>query len=151
MVDSHAQMFSTAFRSLATDRDWRLSTGILPGCPWNLGLRNQRSDAQEQQACDEARRTFYTEVLPKTDADVVVAVSMSRTAEKWRFKLTADDAPAEGETLDQRQLRTADETAKAVRSAGARLVMVKSLMSTEGYDVGGFSPLDCLARANPAQ
>ena len=144
--DSHAQMFATAFRSLAMDRDWRLSTGILPGCAWQLGLNNKRNAESEQEKCDVARRTFYTEVLPEMDADVVVAVSLSRTSKKWKFMLTADDAP-EGETLEQRQLRTADETVKAVREAGPRLVLVKSLMSTEGYDVGGFSPLDCLARA----
>ena len=48
----------------------------------------------------------------------------------------------------QLHVRTAQETADLVHEAGARLVIVKALLGTNGYRRNGPDPLDCLARAD---
>ncbi len=145
--DSQAQMFQAAFASMAREHGYRLSLSVLKACTWQMGLRNELSNDSDQEECRNARKTLYTEVLPRMDVDLVVAISMSRSDERWDEDLVADGDAPDGETLVQRQYRTAQETAAAIRAAGARLVLVKSLMGTEGYDLDGWDPLDCLARA----
>ena len=86
-------------------------------------------------------------MLPALDVDVVVAVSLSRGEPVWQERLADPDRPA-GETLAQLHLRTASETADDIDEAGARLVMVKALLGTNGYRRNGADPLDCLARAS---
>lgn len=145
--DSHAQMFQGAFEELARERGWTLSVSVIKGCAWQKGLQNEGSSPEDQEGCRVAREDFYDKVLPRLDADVVVAIGLSHEDAHWEQDLTAPGGPA-GETLLQRQFRTAQETVSAVREAGARMVIVKSVMGTNGYDRGGWDPLDCLARAD---
>lgn len=144
--DSQAAMFVEAFVRLAQDRGWTLHTSVAKACSWQQGLQNEVSPPADQARCRSARADFYADVLPRLQADVVVAISLSRSAQRWEEDLTAGDAPA-GETLVERQLRTSRATVEAVTDAGASLVLVKSVMGTQGYDVTGPDPLDCLARA----
>ncbi len=135
--DSQAAMFVTAFQSLAREQDFTFLTAISRGCGWQAGL---------VPACAEERRAFYDDVLPALDVDVVVAVSLSRGEPAWQVRL-ADPGRPPGETLGQLHVRTAEATAGAVRATGAKLVMVKALFGTNGYQRNGPDPLDCLARA----
>jgi len=144
--DSRAAMLVDAFVALAEDRGWTLYPSVLKACSWQQGLRNELSRPEEQDRCRTARAGFYADVLPGLRADVVVAVSMARSDGRWEDLLAAE-RPRAGETLVQRQLRTARDTAAAITGAGVPLVLVKSLLGTGGYDVEGPDPLDCLARA----
>ncbi|HET9441703.1 MAG TPA: acyltransferase family protein [Acidimicrobiales bacterium] len=143
--DSHAAMLMDAFTELAVERGWTLHTSVLSACAWQQGLRNERSRPDAQALCRTARDDFYADVLPALDADVVVAVGLSRSAERWEHELSAVDAPP-GETLVERQLRTSRDTAAAITGTGVPLVIVTSILGTGGYDRGP-DPLDCLARA----
>ena len=136
--DSQAAMFVTAFESLAQEHDLTLMTNIVRGCGWQAGLVPR---------CAEELTTFYTDVLPLLDVDVVVAVSLSRGEPVWQERL-ADPGRPTGETLAQLHVRTAQETADLIHEAGARLVVVKALLGTNGYRRNGPDPLDCLARAD---
>jgi hypothetical protein len=135
--DSQAAMFVTAFESLAREHGFTFLTHILRGCGWQSGL---------VPACKADQETFYDEVLPRLDVDVVVAVSLSRGEPVWQERLADPDRPP-GETLGQLHVRTAEATKDAIEAAGARLVMVKALLGTNGYRRNGSDPLDCLARA----
>ena len=84
---------------------------------------------------------------PSSTSTTVVAVSLSRGEPVWQERL-ADPSRPPGETLSQLHVRTAQETADLVHAAGARLVMVKALLGTNGYRRNGPDPLDCLARAD---
>jgi peptidoglycan/LPS O-acetylase OafA/YrhL len=136
--DSQAAMFVTAFQSLARDQGFTFLTNIVRGCGWQAGL---------VPACADELETFYTEVLPALDVDVVVAVSLSRGEPVWQERLASPDRPP-GETLGELHERTAEATADDIEKAGARLVMVKALIGTNGYRRNGTDPLDCLARAS---
>ena len=68
--DSQAAMFVTAFESLAREHDFTFLTNIVRGCGWQAGL---------VPMCSSELETFYTDVLPALDVDVVVAVSLSRS------------------------------------------------------------------------
>jgi hypothetical protein len=135
--DSQSAMFVTALRSLARERDFTLLTNILRGCGWPAGLVAR---------CGPEQEVFYRDVLPALDVDVVIAVSLSRAEASWEKELASPDRPP-GETLAQLHLRTTTATADLVHEAGARLVMVKALLGTNGYEREGPDPLDCLARA----
>ncbi len=136
--DSQAAMFVTAFESLAREQGFTFLTNIVRGCGWQAGLVPR---------CADELTTFYRDVLPALDVDVVVAVSLSRGEPVWQERL-ADPSRPVGETLSQLHVRTAQETADLVHVAGARLVGVKALLGTNGYRRNGPDPLDCLARAD---
>jgi peptidoglycan/LPS O-acetylase OafA/YrhL len=144
--DSQAAMFVSAFESLAKDHDFTLLTNILRGCGWQAGLQQADVRPDKRAECTQARDTFYADVLPRLDVDVVVTVSLSRSESMWDSLLLDPGGPA-GETLAQRHERTATATATLIHDAGAKLVMVKALLGTNGYDKEGPDPLDCLARA----
>ncbi len=135
--DSQAAMFVTAMRSLAREHDFTFMTNILRGCAWPAGLVPR---------CQEEQDTFYRDVLPLLDVDVVVAVSLSRAEDVWQRRLDSPDRPP-GETLAQLHLRKSADTVDAIHAAGARVVIVKALLGTNGYERAGPDPLDCLARA----
>jgi peptidoglycan/LPS O-acetylase OafA/YrhL len=135
--DSQTAMFVTAFRSLAREHDFTLLTNVVRGCAWPAGLVPR---------CGDELETFYRDVLPQLDVDVVVAVSLARYEKRWQVRLDSPDRPP-GETLAQLHLRKTSETVEKIHAAGARLIIVKALLGTEGYLRNGPDPLDCLARA----
>ena len=82
--DSQAAMFVTAFESLAREHDLTFMTNIVRGCGWQAGL---------VPVCSAELETFYTDVLPALDVDVVVAVSLSRGEPVWQERLADPDRP----------------------------------------------------------
>ena len=136
--DSQSAMFVTAFETLAQEKDFTLVTNVLRGCGWESGLSPR---------CTEEQDVFYRDVLPALDVDVVVAVSLSRAEPEWQETYASPDRPP-GETLAQLHLRTATDTVALVHAAGAKMIIVKALLGTNGYDKEGPDPLDCLARAS---
>jgi peptidoglycan/LPS O-acetylase OafA/YrhL len=143
--DSQAAMFVDALEALADEHDFTLLTNIVRGCGWQAGLV-QDASPEEQAACTASRETFYADVLPQLDVDAVMTVSLARADDSWSTKLSDPEGPP-GQTLEQMHARTASATAEAIRATGARLVMVKALLGTNGYERTGPDPLDCLARA----
>jgi len=143
--DSHARMLSAAFIDLAEEEGFTLSLSVVPSCPWQDGLLNSSVSPQNLEKCRDARRGFYDRTLPKMDADVVVLANLPRSDPNWQGRVT--DWEGNSGPLDEMQQEATERTVDKVNAAGARAVMIKSLLGTGGWDSGGFDPLDCLARA----
>jgi len=143
--DSHARMLAPAFIQLAKDKGFRLSLSVVPSCPWQDGLVNASVSEKNLRKCKDARKGFYQRTLPAMDPDVVVLANLPRSNASWQGRITdyeGNDGP-----LNEMQKDGVERTVRAINDAGARAVMVKSILGTGGWDKGGFDPLDCLARA----
>ncbi len=145
--DSQARMFVPAFEALAREHDLTLSSNTLNACAWQAGQINLRATAAGRQECFEGRETFFAEVLPELDVDVVLAIGLSRSDRYWETRVEAQDGPG-NETLAEIQLRTTEETAETITASGPRLVIAKSLFGTGGFGLDGFDPIECLATAD---
>ncbi len=144
--DSQARTVAPAFLRMARDHDLKLSTMIRSACPWQVDQVNERSREEDQEQCRSEREDFYADVLPQMDVDVVVMMGLSRSEDYWRTRLSSPSSPP-GETLEQLQLRTTEKTADVIEEAGPRLVIIRSTLGTNGFNLNGFEPLDCLAAA----
>jgi hypothetical protein len=143
--DSQARMLAPAFEALAEEKGFTLSLGIVTGCPWQHGVYNTRLSQESQDQCLDARRGYYQRTLPRMEPDVVVFASLARSQQSWEGRVVEYDGterPIEELLADSTQ-----RTVELVNDAGAKAVMIRSTMGTEGFDVKGFDPLDCLARA----
>jgi peptidoglycan/LPS O-acetylase OafA/YrhL len=143
--DSQARMLTEAFEQLARDEGFKLSLSVATGCPWQDGLRNVRLSQESQDACTAARSDFYDQTLPQLDADLVVLVSLARSNDDWEGDVVSSSGSQQ--PLNELQRDAVDRTLQRIEAAGARAVMVKSILGTDGWDDDGFDPLDCLARA----
>ena len=143
--DSHARVVEPAVRSFAEENGHRLSVSVTSGCPWQEGLVNERGPQRHRDNCAEAREDFYSDTLPEMEPDVVVLSSLARSdREAWGDDLVpADDS---GGGFYRMHQDAVDRTLDSIADAGARAVIVRSMLTTAGYD-GGDDPLDCLARA----
>ncbi|MDP3894214.1 acyltransferase family protein [Nocardioides sp.] len=139
--DSQARAMAPAFERLAQEKGFKLSSSLVMSCPWQAGLYN----VERLDSCRENRDGFYEETLAAMEADVVVLVNLARSDESWEGMLV--DRRGRGGDLHQMQLEATTRTVELIHSAGARAVIVNSLLGTEGWDRVGFDPLDCLARA----
>lgn len=145
--DSIARTLSDAFVRMARDHDLRLSVTITPNCPWQVDQVLDALTDDREANCRAHRRDFYEDVLPTLDVDVVVVAGLPRFQPDWEDRLHSPSSPP-GETLAELQRRTTEETADLVGRAGPALVVVKSIIGTDGFAVRGFDPLDCLATAD---
>ncbi|MBD8869355.1 acyltransferase family protein [Nocardioides donggukensis] len=144
--DSHARMLAPAFRALAEDQGWRLSYNIVSSCPWQDGVINLNAANLNEKQCREATEGFYDETLPALEPDVVVLAAQERTQRKrWGGRVV--DTQGGDLPLIQMLEQTTKRTVDKVSELGARTVLVRTVMGTDGYGVGGPDPLDCLARA----
>ena len=147
--DSHAAMLAPALRELAEEQGFRFSTDIMNNCPWQRGLSITKTPLSLQQECADMRADFYDHILPTMGADLVVVAGTNRISPGWKSQVAADDADDHpGETYDQMWARTSQDTVTAIRDAGPRVEIMHTVFGTGGYEVGGFDPLDCLARAD---
>ena len=145
--DSHARMLGDSFATLAEEKGFQLSVSIVSACPWLDGLVNTRASADLQDRCQEARTDFYDRTLPRMDADVVVLVNLARSEpDLWDGRLERFDGGRDA-PLHEMQRDAVERTVGKVQDAGARAVLVSSILGTDGWD-SGFDPLDCLARAD---
>lgn len=145
--DSHARMLSDAFIALAEEEGFKLSLNVVPSCPWADGLYNTNVGRDVQEGCLEARTGFYDETLPAMEPDVVVLSSFARSdPDYWESRTARYDGGREAD-LPRMQRDAVTRTVAKVKRAGARAVIIKSIMGTDGFDRDGFDPLDCLARA----
>ncbi|WP_185996456.1 acyltransferase family protein [Nocardioides campestrisoli] len=142
--DSHARMLTPAFTTLARERGFRLSANVVPACPWPHGLVSTKARGANRDRCLESRQGFYNRTLPQLDADLVVLVNAPRGTGVGESLVGYDGEPVK---LPQAFGRAVQRTVELVEEAGARAVMVKGMMGTEGWGAGRSDPLDCLARA----
>jgi len=143
--DSHARMLAPAFTQLAKEEGFQLSLSVVPSCVWQDGLLNTSVPPEKLQRCKNARRGFYDRTLPQMDADVVVLANLPRSEASWQKRIT--DWSGRTGPLDEMQKTAVERTVDKINRAGAKALMVKSILGTGGWDSGGFDPLDCLARA----
>lgn len=145
--DSHARMLTDAFVALAEDEGFKLSVDVAASCPWHDGLYNTNVGPSTAEACLAARRGFYDVTLPAMEPDVVVLASFARSDPAyWESRTSRYDGGAEA-SLGVMYRDAVARTVTKIERAGARSVMVESMMGTAGFDREGFDPLDCLARA----
>lgn len=147
--DSHAGMLTSAMRELAKEKGFRLSSNIRNKCAWILGIHNRTEPPRVTKPCRAMREEFYSKTLPRMDADLVILVQRARDgAETLVRDVVDDDADSyTGETFHQMLLRRIRSTLQLVRQAGSRALIVHSIFGTNGWEVSGFDPLDCLSRA----
>lgn len=143
--DSQARMYVPALEELAREHDLTLSADVKGGCPWQLGQVNLKG-GDAGMSCHTARKTFFDEVLPDMDVDVVLAVGLSRSDDYWDSRLGGVDGPTD-ESLPQLLVRTTRESAEAITAAGPELVIARSMFGTDGFGLDGFDPIECLASA----
>jgi peptidoglycan/LPS O-acetylase OafA/YrhL len=143
--DSHGRMLARAFMQLAEEKGFKLSVSIVTACPWPDGIYNTRIGSKSQERCLKARPGFYAKTLPAMNPDVVVLTNLARSSPAWQGDLATYDGKTK--PLHQMQKSAIQRTVRLINDAGADAVMIKSIMGTEGWDVGGFDPLDCLAQA----
>ncbi|MFC7494901.1 MULTISPECIES: acyltransferase family protein [unclassified Nocardioides] len=141
--DSHARMIAPTLAKLARQHDFKLSVSLQEGCPWQLGVYNAFDDKATQERCAEVRDETFHDVIPNTDVDLVILSQIARDTDSWRDHLrSVKDVP--GETLEQRLVRTIDDTLAAVTDAGSRALIIDSMLSVP-WDQD--APLECLATA----
>jgi Flp pilus assembly pilin Flp len=143
--DSQARMLEPAFEALAKEKGFQLWTSIVSSCPWQDGLYNTGASDSNQRQCHEARDDFYAETLPKMKPDLVIAVALARSTERWQGHI--EDRNGNTEDLNKLELEATERTADMVSNAGAGLVISHSVMGTVGYDSEGWDPLKCLSVA----
>ncbi|HSX69114.1 acyltransferase family protein [Nocardioides sp.] len=143
--DSQAQMYIPALEKVARAQGLTFSANVQAACPWQVGQVNLLSTPDEQAACEAGRETFYADVLPELDVDVVLAIGLSRSEPYWASRL---GGIRDGESLDEFQTRTTRTSVDRVTGAGPDLVIAKSMLGTGGYKRHGPDPLTCLARAD---
>ena len=145
--DSHARMLAAGLREVAEAEGLRLSLSVVASCPWQDGLVNGATAPEMQERCVDARRDFYDRTLPRLDPDVVVLSQLARSDEEvWQGDIVDYDGRRVRD-LNRAQLEATTRTVDKIRATGAGTIVVKSIMGTEGWELEGFDPLDCLARA----
>lgn len=142
--DSQSRPFIPVLEEIARRQSLTLSVNVLVACGWQQGLVNLRKNEEHREECARVRGEFYSEVLPRMDVDVVVVMGLARSERSWDALLTGEDGDAPLAALLEGATR---ETAKVITDAGARLVIIHSMMGTNGYRVTGPDPIECLARA----
>lgn len=147
--DSHAGMIAPALHRLAEERGFRLSSDIMNSCPWQQGVTFAKAGKDVQQGCAQMRDELYDTILPEMKPDVVILAGNVRTTANWESRVVADDAAEHpNETYDQMMLRKTRQSVEQITAIGARANIVLTTFGTKGFSLGGFDPLDCLARAD---
>jgi hypothetical protein len=143
--DSHARMLAAGFIPLAREKGFTLSTDIVLSCPWQLGVVNATASPAGVESCKKSRSDLVA-TIKRLDVDVVVLSSLARSdVDGWQDKLVGLDGES-GPLLEMLYEGTV-RTVRMIESTGAKVVIVKSILGTVGYDKDGWDPLDCLARA----
>ncbi len=143
--DSHARMLAAGFIPLAREKGFTLSTDIVLSCPWQLGVLNDSASPGAVESCKKSRSDLRA-TIERLDVDVVVLSSLARSdVDGWQGKLVGLDGKP-GPLPDMLYDGTV-RTVRMIESTGAKVVIVKSVLGTVGYDKDGWNPLDCLARA----
>lgn len=140
--DSHAKVLVDMFEKLARERGLTFSVGVVPGCPWQSGLIDNKLSRPRISKCVAARGDWYEKVLPKLDPDLVIFSGLPRDEEdRWDGRLRRLDGPTE-DSLPRLLYETSRETVELVRNQGPAVLLL-SHMPTMRHD----DPLACLANA----
>lgn len=143
--DSHARMIAPALAELAQEHGFRLYGSIVSSCPWMKGVYPGRSSKSNEEQCRAARDGFYDATLPAMEPDLVLLSSLHRSGREWEGGLV--DTVGRRLPLHRLQAEGVDATVAAIEDIGAKAVIFKSIMGTNGWEIDGPDPLDCLARA----
>ncbi|CAN5471522.1 hypothetical protein BH11ACT8_BH11ACT8_25270 [soil metagenome] len=147
--DSHAGMLLPLLQELAGEHGFRLSTNIRNKCAWVQGIHNTTERDAVNEPCRQQRSDFYGTILPAMDADLVILAQRSRDgADALLTDVVADDAADHpDESFHEMLLRHSTDTVDTIEAAGARALIVHSMLSTNGWEVYGGDPLNCLSVA----
>lgn len=132
--DSHAQMLTRMFTSLAEDHDLTLSLNIVGGCPWQENLKNIQVAPARRDDCTRARVDWYDEVLPEISPDLVVLASLPRDGSAHLEVRDRKDEP-----LERAMLRGTRRTLEKIQKTSSRALMIQSVIVPTS-----FKPNDCL-------
>lgn len=145
--DSIVSPLTYAFIDMAERHDFTLYLMRSNGCPWQVEQLQTNWTDEQRATCVERRTDFYEDVLPQIDPDVVVVAGLARNEGLWEKRLVSPTSPP-GESHDEMLRRTTQKTIDLItEDLGKPLVIFKSSLGTDGFNLQGFDPLDCLAKA----
>jgi hypothetical protein len=132
--DSHSRVLGEALLDLAKRHDFTLYGSIVGSCSWFPHTTAPRHTETENRDCHAARDHLFPDLVRELHIDVVVLTQLPRT------RLVSDGEP--DLPFPQLASRAVREVTGSVESAGARSVIVRSMLSTIA------DPLSCLSAAN---
>ena len=131
--DSHSKMLGAGLLDLAKKHDFTLYGSIVARCSWFPHTTSPLQDATMRSDCHAARDHLFPELVRALHIDVVVLTQLPRP-------LVSDVQP----DLPSPQLasRAVRDVTRSIESAGARTVIVTSMLTTID------DPLGCLSAAH---
>ncbi|MFL6060130.1 MAG: acyltransferase family protein [Marmoricola sp.] len=141
--DSFANMLGPMFAKLATEHHFSLAENVVEGCPWPDDLADFSQNAGLRAECAQDRTGFYAAAARQLKPALVVLVMKPRDPKPgWAKLMRSRSGALKGDTLSQLMYTTMSDTVKKIRSGGAQVLMIQSVM-----DANPDRPLDCLAQA----
>ena len=131
--DSHSKVLGEAFLDLAKKQDFTLYGSVVGSCSWFPHTTATRHTETENRDCHAARDDLFPDVVHDLDIDVVVLTQLPRS------RLVSDRDS--GLAFPQLASRAVREVTGDIESAGARTVIVRSMLTTS------ISSLSCLSAA----
>jgi hypothetical protein len=142
--DSHAQMLTDMFTTMAERHDLTLSLNVVGGCMWQENLRNTEQSPSGLDRCERARVGWYDAVLPALDPDLVILVGRERDdPSTWSDVIERRDGVEQ--PLDEMTLAATQETLAKISAVVPQTLVVESLVMPNRFE-----PDDCLASTNDA-
>jgi peptidoglycan/LPS O-acetylase OafA/YrhL len=141
--DSFANMLNPMFVKLAHEHGFSLAENIVQGCPWPEDLEDTLQKAHLLADCKTGRTDWYPTALQELKPALVVLVMMPRDPKPGFIKrMRSRSGDLTGAPLPQLMYTTMSDSVKDIRSTGAKVLMLQSVM-----DAAPMRPLDCLAQA----
>jgi hypothetical protein len=133
--DSHSKMLGAGLLDLAEKHDFTLYGSIVARCSWFPFTTSPAQTETMRNDCHEARDHLFPDLVRALDIDVVVVTQLPRP-------LVSDRQP--GLPYAQLASSAVREVTRSVEEAGARTVIVTSMLTTID------DPLGCLSAATDA-
>jgi peptidoglycan/LPS O-acetylase OafA/YrhL len=130
--DSHSKMLGAGLLDLAKKHDFTLYGSIVARCSWFPHTTSPLQDPTMRRDCHAARDRLFPDVLRALHVDVVVLTQLPRA-------LVSDVQP--GLSYPQLAASAVRDVTRSIESAGARTVIVTSMLTTLD------DPLGCLSAA----
>jgi hypothetical protein len=131
--DSHSKVLGEAILDLAKKHHFTLYGSVVGSCSWFPHTTATRHTESENRDCHAARDDLFPDVVRDLDIDVVVLTQLPRS------RLVSDEHPDVG--FPQLASQAVREVTGDIESAGARTVIVRSMLTTHS------NSLSCLSAA----
>jgi len=130
--DSHGKMLGAGLLDLAKKHDLTLYGSVVARCSWFPHTTSPRQTETMRRDCHAARDHLFPDLVRALHIDVVVLTQLPRP-------LVSDEQP--GVPYDRLAASAVREVTRSIEAAGARTVIVTSMLTTID------DPLGCLSAA----